>query len=339
MFARVGRLYVAELMKALRQRLPLAAVIVVLLVAFLSLYGSMRSIEGQIKQELGESYEREPGGIPGPNADDPPRTARTKKSFFPSLPASKGYECLAHTWKYSLELGAFFLLVFGSLLVSSEVAQGTVRTTLQRPIRRIDFMLAKVLILLTATLFLAVVIASAGLLLVHVLVGFGNVTDLQWETEFRAHSNTGPEAASPEATEPTSARRPAWLFFYGSEMKAFALKSFLLLLLPFACAGFLGFFISSIVSSPGTAVGIAVIVHYVLSALLEIFKGWQRYYFESYFEQALSWLLNVSQGIKTHLTPFKAVSWTSSEVYVPLAYIVAFVVVSVLVFQRRDVVT
>jgi ABC-type transport system involved in multi-copper enzyme maturation permease subunit len=308
---RVFNLCRAELLKLSRQRLPYVAAVVAALVLFLSLYGTMRAVASDVERERKVFQDDNSSFLPPQDGETGGVPKEKKGSFFPELPRSRGFECLVRTWQYSLSIVSFFLLVFGSLLVSSEVASGTARTSLQRPVRRIEFLLAKATILAAATLAAVVLVGALSTWLVHTLVGFGDVTDLEWGKVI--------------VTE--------------AQMAGYFIKLAPILLMPLVCAGFLGFFVSTFVGSSGASVGVAVIAHYVAGSLLKIFKVWGEYYFDHYSSQGMDWLLQLSRGIKTDLPKMDAIGWTSMHYYVPAIYLLVFIALPLLAFGRKDIVT
>lgn len=298
-------------MKLSRQRLPYVAMCTIVVVTFLSLYGAMRGIASEIEKER-EGFQDNHLPFFPPQDDEseaPPKVGES--NFFPKLPSSRGFECLLRTWESSLPIVSFFLLIFGSLLVSSEVASGTARTALQRPVRRVEFLLAKAIVLVVSVLVTAGFVGLFSVWCVHALVGFGDVTDLEWGK----------------------------VFVTRTQMVRYILKLLPMLVVPLACAGFLGFFVSTFIGGPGASVGVAVITHYVLGSLLKIFKSWGVYYFDYYYRQGIDWLLQLSRGIKTDLPKMDAVGWTSMEYYVPAVFLLVFAGVPLIMFRRRDIVT
>ncbi len=212
MSKRILNLCRAELLKLSRQRLPYVAAVVVALVTFLSLYGSMRSVASDVEKEQKGFQDDRSSVLTSQNGEGVPATNEKEDGFFPKVPRSKGFECLILTWQYSLSITSFFLLVFGSLLVSSEVASGTARTALQRPVRRVEFLLAKAIVLAAAVLLSAVFVGVFSAGLVRALIGFGDVMDLEWGKVFVTESQMVGYQVGADAPCTAGVRGLSWLF-------------------------------------------------------------------------------------------------------------------------------
>jgi ABC-2 type transport system permease protein len=75
----------------------------------------------------------------------------------------------------ALRLGLFVILVIGAMGISQEFAQGTVKTVLILPVRRFEWVLAKLLALILLAWGLLVACALLGAALVWAMLGWGDV--------------------------------------------------------------------------------------------------------------------------------------------------------------------
>jgi len=73
-------------------------------------------------------------------------------------------------------IGLLFVLTYTSTLVASELGSGTARTVLVRPIRRSEFLLAKLLFALSYLVALAIIASAVSWLLVYVFGDAAGVT-------------------------------------------------------------------------------------------------------------------------------------------------------------------
>ncbi len=143
--------------------------------------------------------------------------------------AANGYEFIAYALPMSLNLfGFLMLLVFSASLVATELSTGTIRTLLVRPLRRGEFLAAKMLIGMTYALLMTLA-ASATV----------------WALAFFLGDLNGVESGGQ-------------LIYSNEEMQqAFLIAMLLNLLTQFAAVAW-GLMFSTLTRSPVTAIGLAV---------------------------------------------------------------------------------
>lgn len=168
--------------------------------------------------------------------------------------------------------GIFAILVFCAGLLSSELASGVIRTVLVRPIRREEYVAAKILAGMTYAFVLALLCAGA---IWAVIYAIGDRTGVTFGGE---------------------------TLYSHSEMLRGYFQGMLIGLPPLAALCAWGVFASSTTRNPAAAVGIAV-GGWLLIDAMKYPLGIDAYVFTSYFEQALQPYRDQIDGLNTPWWP------------------------------------
>ena len=234
---------------------------------------------------------------------------------------------------YALRIAIIVLVAQGAMAMSGEATSRTLNTLLARPIRRLEFAVAKALSLVVATLVVVCAAAAAGYVRGgtvqdstsggRVVMDVGGGTG--WETAPWWQPSYGDVV---DHLYPDTVISPKW------EAMQTIVSGFLLLAVPALAAVFLGFLIGTLIDSSGLAVGLSLGVSVTL-VLGEFFPGFVEYvgrYGYNYPVPKLATLmLNAGKGslpVWDEVMPGVGLS---------CVYIVASLVVSFVVFCRRDV--
>lgn len=157
---------------------------------------------------------------------------------------------------YALRIAVIILVAQAAMSMSSEAGSRTLNTILSRPIRRVEFITAKVLSLVLATMLVFLVSGVAG----FVMGGFVKdplaqgraVTTESGETEWQPSRGwpSYDDAVDPLYRDTVMATR--------GEVIGTIVKGYALLLVPALAAVFVGFMIGTLIDSSGLAIGLAV---------------------------------------------------------------------------------
>lgn len=211
------------------------------------------------------------------------------------------YPFIAYTTPMVLNLlGAFLLLSFCAGLVSSEIATGTIRLMLTRPLLRHEFILAKLMLGMTYALLLTVlaVLSTWG-----IAFAFGRLTGVEYGGE---------------------------VLYTSFEMAlTFGLGAILDLAPQFAFVAY-AVLISTLARNTGTAVGVAIGLWILLNAVKEPL-GIGPYLFISYMESPWQVFTLYADGLEASWTP--TAYWCLGT---SLAAVVVFSAAAMLALQRRN---
>ena len=218
-----------------------------------------------------------------------------------------GFAFLANSTQVAVtSLIPIFTLIFGAILVAQEINHHTYRDALSRPIRRMEFLTAKLIM---------------GLFYIIALVGINFITGFfvaKWKYQFGA-------IMEGEAVLVSQGRLAFSLFI-----------SYILILFPLAATLCFGFLISILSRSLVGAVGFAL----GLYIGLETFKflipigdvHLDHYLFSSYLDKPINLLSDLLIGLE--------ISWNTAEIKrcigLSLIYIVLFLSAGFIIFHRRD---
>ncbi len=249
------------------------------------------------------------------------------KIFYLSKEPGTGFTILGSALLNGFKIGAIALLIFGSLMVASEMTTGTIKTTLIRPYRRSEWWLAKALVMLLLVLFIILLVVIPALVISWQAYGFTDVTD-------------------PVIKDYVHLEKVVMLRYF--------LYSCILVILPLIAIALMGLFISTLIEQVGSAVALAILLYLALEYLvLSFFDTLAPFCFTSYLDWYLITWRDLSQGILGEISKFQMIDQifglgTSNQIslaplirsiVVPLAYSLVFGIVSLVVFQRKDIMT
>lgn len=217
-------------------------------------------------------------------------------------------QLFAYAFKWGLQIATYVLLVFASMLFAGEFDRGTIKNLLTRPITRAD-------------LFAAKCVTLAGL--AGLLLGFALYVSLLYAF---ARGEAGPVWAGDQYGILRS-----W-----EEIRGHAVRAVGMSIPGFLAAGFLGLLISNWTESSGYAVAIALVL-YLFSDFLTgmLSERLQQKTFLYYAPYALGKLQALAEGTTTRWSP--EVVDGRLHLWVPAAYVAAFVPAAFAVFRARNV--
>ncbi len=157
---------------------------------------------------------------------------------------------------YALRIAIIILVAQAAMSMSSEAGSRTLNTILSRPIRRVEFITAKVLSLVVATVLVFLVSGLAG----FVMGGFVKnplargraVTTESGEIEWQ------PSGGWPSYDDAVDPLYPDTVMATRGEVIGTILKGYVLLLVPALAAVFVGFLIGTLIDSSGLAIGLSI---------------------------------------------------------------------------------
>ena len=230
-----------------------------------------------------------------------------------------------------LRVGVVLLVALGATALSSEATWRTLNTVLARPLRRFEFLAAKVLTLLVATV---AVVGASGL--AGYLVG-GTVPPREAFGVVRvddAGKVKPPPVGFPSYGDVVDPHFPDTVIATRGEVIGSILYGFVLALVPVFAAASVGLVLGTLLSSSGLAIGLSVGLFVALEGskfFAAIEENIGRYSFNYPLNRIFTNMMEAGQGA----VPV----WDEAlrGVAVAGAYVVASIVVALVVFCRRDI--
>ncbi len=246
--------------------------------------------------------------------------------------STSGFEKLAGATRTGFTFGGFFLVIQGVLSLSSEMTSGTLRALLLRPVRRLDILLSKAVLLSGLAFLLAAGIAVTARLWVGSAHGFHDVV---WQP-------------SPDL--------PPTVLIARTDLQAFAIRLTAASLPALLVCPLVGLLIATLVEATGAAVAAAAL----FGLLMKIFAGtnevlqtldqarpfvwgpgsgapWQAFVFSTYLELPGFWLSTLGRGVETHRNTVENLGPFAPTTVVPAIFGVLVVALALFLFHRRDV--
>ena len=222
--------------------------------------------------------------------------------FFPdgSQPGT-GYVFLLSSTQTTMSfLGVIFIMIFGSLLISSETASGTLQTNLVNRISRLEFLSAKLIVGWLFSLLLVLSMALPALAIGGFKFGYGHYVEA------------------------------GLILFTRQQIFTGILAGFLVLFVVLLAYVSYSLLISVLTSNPGYAIGLCV--GSVL--MMDFIKGMLNispFLFQSYVEMPFELVKSMPEGFN--------IAW-NPDIYlclgVPLAWTVVCFAAALLIFTRKD---
>lgn len=306
MFSRITNLVGVELSKLVHQRIFYIALVFIILTVVISVFVESGPEKG-VDEEL-------------------PRTETTPGR------ADGGFVPLSNACINGFKLAIIFLLIFGSLSLSSESSSGTLRMVLIRPFQRGELLIAKALTLIIVVVIIMALVELLSLILVDSFYGLGPVVDPDYEYE--------PYVAQ-------------------CVMSRYTLYSFILVLLPLVAIISLGLFFSTLIENTGLVVALTLLVYltldyFVIKLFPEIapylFPYYNTLYFNtlydiSYYQDLTEiWRFRVIDGwLGLIKNEFEGITdpvrqWVIiKSIIIPLGYSILFFISSLFVFHKKDI--
>jgi len=255
------------------------------------------------------------------------------RSFTESLGSSvrfSNYSLWVASAGYGLQVSALLLAALGGMAMSSEATGRTLNTILARPIRRIEFALAKILSLVLATV---AVVAAAGL---SAYVVGGTVPNRfpAPRRDVAPSAPAPPTSGFPTYSDVVDPRPPYTVIAPKGEVMREILFGFALLVVPVLAGVSLGFLLGTLIDSAGLAVGLAVGVVVALEAtkFIPVFE-------EQLGSLAFNYPMTRITTLMSEAGRGTVPQWDTAltGVGVSALYIAVCFLVSIIVFCRRDV--
>jgi ABC-type transport system involved in multi-copper enzyme maturation permease subunit len=250
------------------------------------------------------------------------------------------YSLWVVTSSFGLQLGTVLLMVVGAMSVSSEATARTLNTMLTRPVRRFEFLLGKALSLVFATVL---VVAAAGVS-GYVMGGTVPRRTARQRVVVTPEGTTKFEPEAPrfpsygDVVDPVY---PEYVIATKREVMGDILYGFVLLAVPILAAASIGFLFGVLLDSTALAVGLTVALFVFLEAVK--FRMILGEAFSSVVEYAGRYgygePINKITGLMISAGKGSPPSWEEAVagVQVSALYVLGCMVVSFIVFCRRDV--
>jgi ABC-type transport system involved in multi-copper enzyme maturation permease subunit len=236
--------------------------------------------------------------------------------------ATSGFEKFAEAARTGFSFGGFFLVLLGVLSLSAEMSAGTLRALLLRPVRRLDILVAKAIVLA----IVAVIVALAVVVLAKFWVGSAHgFLDVVWKP-------------SPDL--------PDKVMISARELSGFSTRLLLVSVPALIACPLVGILIATLIETTGAAVATSAVVGLVLKILvgsndvlstMGAVRSWQELVFATYLELPVFWLSQLGRGIETQRTAVEGLGALSAPVLVPLASAVLILVAAAAILERKDV--
>jgi ABC-2 type transport system permease protein len=227
---------------------------------------------------------------------------RSTRQGIGEVGAQSGWAALAGGLQYGMRAATFVLLILAGSAIGEEAQQGTLKTLLLRPVRRVELLLAKKLALsLFATLLL--VVAGAAALLATARYEFGSL-----------------EQAGGKNAE---------------TLKLYTELAFLLALPSLMAIVSFGLLFSCAIDHPGQGTGVAIGVYLALTTTAELFGRFGKWTFSQYVGLHFEKLRDMGGGVSSASKEFRALA--PDAIGVPLLSAVIFFLGAAILLRSRDV--
>ena len=202
-----------------------------------------------------------------------------------------------------------FIVIFSALLVASESTAGTLRLILTRPVTRLQFLTAKLIIALGYTLLLLVLNFATAILIAGIKYGFSNLV------------------SSVSGVPDSTGSLRLW---------GYMLASILLSFFPLVGFAIFGFCVSVLARNVGHAVGFAVGIILGVQSIKHLLCfgsfSFADYWFATYVEVPLAQMIDLIGGYSIAFFSPRLVQ----TLVISMIYNVCLVLIAFIVFHRRD---
>lgn len=233
---------------------------------------------------------------------------------------------MAHTTDAGAFIALFFVMALAGTTLAEERAGRTLNYVLSRPLRRLEFLASKILLLI---IYIAILLSIIGIIsLIRGWMTYG-LSDINTSGEhIRVGGMIGEEIGAPNlATAATSE-----LAFTKFNMLWTFIASYLMIGSIFLAAASIGLFISAVSSTVATGIITSLAVHLVINGTRYV-DSIAPYSYADY-------LATLSVKLSDRAEAVRSFAWTPeiTTVFWGVAiYLAIFITASAVVFQRRDV--
>lgn len=241
------------------------------------------------------------------------------------------------TSSFALRLGTVLLMMLGAMSVSSEASARTLNTMLTRPIRRFEFLLAKALSLLFATVLVVAAAGASG----YVMGGSVPPRDAPTRVVVTPEGETRVEKvwSFPSYGALVDPSFPDVEIAPFGEVMGDVLFGFVLLVVPILAATSIGFLLGVLLDSTPLAVGLTVALFMLLEAfkVLLILGEAFSFLFDSVAKYGYTEIINRITGMMVDAGTAPPWDEALAGVLISAVYVVVSLAISLIVFCRRDV--
>ncbi len=226
--------------------------------------------------------------------------------------APTSFMLLTSILKDALPIGAFVLLMLGTLSVNDEASSGALRSIAMSAVGRGEIIIAKVLVLVTFA-FLAMII--------QILIAYAWV---------QTHAPLHEVSIIIEGFEPD-------LKFSQAEMMEHATKLSALMVPAILSAPILGLLLSLLVAAPGTSVAVSVFVFGGMELIGTAFASTRCVLFPATIDHLLTLLGELSEGIETNVDVVVRMNALSDIFWIPLMIFTTLTLAAVALFNVKEI--
>ncbi|MFT7619435.1 MAG: hypothetical protein ACI97A_003089 [Planctomycetota bacterium] len=228
------------------------------------------------------------------------------------LEPSQSYALFAALLQRSMPLASFLVMIMATLCLNEEVAAGSLRAVLLRPVSKTNLLSAKLILNMSFAFFLGITVLGISWLTVEMTSEFSAIM------------------IEISGLEPR-------VVFTNAAMQAICWKLGAAMLAPLLASAAFGTLISVLIESEGTAVAIGTFLFLAMQAAGPISQDLAPYLFPTYLELPIALLAELAgqdqsrQGIVDSWGPLSA-GYTA-----PLGMALLFSIIGLLVFEKKDV--
>ena len=230
-----------------------------------------------------------------------------------------------------LRVGVVLLVALGATALSSEATWRTLNTVLARPVRRFEFLVAKVLALLVATVVVVAASGAAGYVVGGTVPPREAINTVRVDESGRMRPAT---VSFPSYGDVVDPHFPDTVIATRGEVMGSILYGFVLVLVPVFAAACVGLVMGTLLNSSGLAIGLSVGLFVALEGskfFTAIEENIGRYSFNYPLNRIFTNMMEAGQGALP--------VWDEALRGVAVAgiYVAASIVVALIVFCRRDI--
>lgn len=233
----------------------------------------------------------------------------------------------------SILIAAFFVMALAGSTFAEERSYQTLKNLLSRPVRRIEFFTAKVMMVVFYITILMILIGVTSVIGGWMVYGLSDVNTSGEHVKIGGYIAEQLEVNTPLSPVGTPDNTTTELAYTSSGMLWNFFMVYIMYGMVLLAAGSAGLFISTLSNSIATGIIVSLAFHIAMQSA-RVIDSIEKFVYPDYF-------VTISKKISDATEAVRSFAWMPEMNYVffgALVYILVFLSASALVFQRRDIV-
>ena len=229
-----------------------------------------------------------------------------------ALEPTSGFSLFAALLERTMPLASFLVMIMATLCVNEEIAAGSLRAVLLRPVSKTNVLLAKLILNMGFAFCLAIYALAISWLAVKVTSEFAAIKI---------------EIAGLEPRE----------VFSIEKMRLICWKLGMAMIAPLMASASFGTLVSVVIESEGTAVAIGTFLFLAMQAVGELVQDLAQFLFPTYLELPIALLAELAGQDQSRQGLVDAWGPLSSGYLAPLGMALFFAALSLVVFEKKEI--